>query len=46
MGRQHAKCKTSKSTIDALTPADKDIVYWDEGVPGFGVKVTPENKSG
>ena len=25
------------------TPA-KDIVYWDSGCPGFGVKVTPKGR--
>src|SRR5215217_5998823 len=31
----------TKSTIDSLPTAAKDTVYWDRGLPGFGVKVTP-----
>ena len=31
-----------KSTIDALPSPDKEIVYWDETLPGFGLKVTPK----
>lgn len=36
--------RLSKSVIDALQPAPKDIVYWDETLPGFGVKVTPKGR--
>src|SRR5436190_10147763 len=36
--------RLTKSSIDALTPTDKDIVYWDQGLPGFGVKVTPTGR--
>ena len=31
----------TKSAVDALKAASKDTVYWDAGLPGFGVKVTP-----
>src|SRR4051794_3112212 len=34
--------KLTKSSIDALERTGKDIVYWDESLPGFGVKVTPK----
>jgi hypothetical protein len=34
------RVKLSKSVIDALPTPAKDIVYWDSGCPGFGVKVT------
>jgi integrase len=34
----------TKSTIDGLASREKDIVYWDEGLPGFGVKVTPRGR--
>ena len=33
--------KLTKSAIDALPTSSKDTVYWDQGCPGFGVKVTP-----
>src|SRR5262245_3056889 len=32
------------STIDALQPKPVEIVYWDETLPGFGVKVTPAGR--
>jgi len=31
----------TKSAVDGLPVTEKDMVYWDEGLPGFGVKVTP-----
>jgi integrase len=34
----------TKSAIDGLSVAEKDAVYWDQGLPGFGVKVTPRGR--
>ncbi len=34
--------RLSKSTIDGLPIPPKDVVFWDETLPGFGVKVTPK----
>src|ERR1700730_8326624 len=34
----------TKSAVDALKAANKDTVYWDAGLPGFGVKVTPQGR--
>jgi integrase len=34
----------TKSAVDALKAASKDAVYWDGGLPGFGVKVTPRGR--
>ena len=34
----------TKSVVDALKAGTKDTVYWDAGVPGFGVKVTPRGR--
>ena len=34
----------TKSSIDRLAPATTDVVYWDVGLPGFGVKVTPQGR--
>src|SRR4051794_1419530 len=34
--------RLTKSSIDALRPSQTDVVYWDAGCPGFGVKVTPK----
>ena len=31
----------TKSVIDALAPGSSEMVYWDDSVPGFGLKVTP-----
>jgi hypothetical protein len=30
--------------IDELTPGSTETVYWDDNVPGFGVKVTPQGR--
>ena len=38
------RTKLSKSVIDALPTPAKDVVYWDQGCPGFGVKVTPKGR--
>jgi integrase len=36
------RIKLTKRAIDALPTSQSDIVYWDIGFPGFGVKVTPK----
>ena len=36
--------KLTKSAIDALPIQPKDVVYWDVGCPGFGIKVTPKGR--
>jgi integrase len=36
--------RLTKSTIDSLPTPPKDVVYWDESLPGFGVKVTPRGR--
>jgi len=38
------RVRLTKSSIDALPVANKDLVYWDAGLPGFGVKVTPARR--
>src|SRR5512144_2763793 len=38
------RIRLTKSTIDNLPVLEKDTVYWDLGVPGFGVKVTPKGR--
>src|SRR4030088_3115954 len=38
------RAKLTKRVIDALRFAVKDVVYWDQGCPGFGVKVTPKGR--
>ena len=38
------RIKLTKSAIDALPSGAFDIVYWDSGCPGFGVKVTPKGR--
>ncbi len=30
------KLRLTKSTIDTLPTPAKELVYWDEGLPGFG----------
>ncbi len=38
------RVKLTKSIIDALPIEAKDVIYWDQGCPGFGVKVTPRGR--
>ena len=38
------RIKLTKSAIDALPTRAADVVYWDTGCPGFGVKVTPKGR--
>jgi integrase len=38
------RIKLTKSAIDALPTPESDVVFWDLGVPGFGVKVTPKGR--
>ena len=38
------RIKMTKSNIDALPIGKSDVVYWDAGWPGFGVKVTPKGR--
>src|SRR6202050_4487418 len=34
----------TKSAIDGLGVSAKDTMYWDQGLPGFGCKVTPSGR--
>jgi Arm domain-containing DNA-binding protein len=38
------RVKLTKSVIDDLPTPAEDIVYWDSGCPGFGVKVIPADR--
>ena len=38
------RIRLTKSAIDALPTSASDDVYWDAGLPGFGVKVTPKGR--
>src|SRR6266852_5058692 len=38
------RIKLTKNSIDALPTPQTDLVYWDAGYPGFGVKVTPKGR--
>ena len=33
--------KISKRTVDSLSVEDKEVVFWDRELPGFGVRVYP-----
>jgi integrase len=39
-----SRIRLTKSAIDALPIPKSDVVYWDAGCPGFGVKVTPKGR--
>jgi integrase len=38
------RLRLTKSAIDDLPALAKDTLYWDAGLPGFGVKVTPKGR--
>jgi integrase len=38
------RIRLTKSAIDGLPVLAKETVYWDAGLPGFGVKVTPHGR--
>ena len=38
------RIKLTKSSIDVLPTPSSDVIYWDAGCPGFGVKVTPKGR--
>ena len=38
------RIRLTKGAIDALPTPSSDLVYWDAGFPGFGVKVTPKGR--
>jgi integrase len=38
------RIRLTKNAIDALPRGKSDVVYWDAGYPGFGVKVTPKGR--
>lgn len=38
------QARLTKSVIDALPTPEKDTVYWDLALKGFGVKVTPKGR--
>jgi hypothetical protein len=38
------RIRLTKSAINALPTSKSDVVYWDAGYPGFGVKVTPKGR--
>src|SRR5215207_6214885 len=44
MRKAMPRVRLTKSSIDSLPVPNKDVVYWDAGLPGFGVKVTPAGR--
>lgn len=36
-----SKTRLTRSTVDKLAPSDREIVYWDDVIRGFGVRVKP-----
>src|SRR2546421_8309087 len=38
------RLKLTKTAIDALPTPTEEVVYWDAGSPGFGVKVTSKGR--
>lgn len=38
------KIKLTKASIDGVQAGAQDIVYWDDAIAGFGLKVTPKGR--
>jgi integrase len=38
------RIRLTKSAIDDLPTPSSDVVYWDTGLPGFGLKITPKGR--
>src|SRR6516164_123306 len=38
------RTRLTKSAIDAIPTPDKEIVHWDQCLPGFGLKITPKGR--
>jgi hypothetical protein len=38
------KVHLTKSDLDELSPSSTELVYWDDSVPGFGLKITPQGR--
>ena len=36
--------KLTKRTIDAIEPQATEFFLWDEGIPGFGLRVMPSGR--
>ena len=36
--------KITKRIVDALVPADKERIVWDDDIKGFGVRVHPSGR--
>lgn len=41
---RYRRLKFNDRTIFALKPTDKRIEYWDDSLPGFGLRVSPRNR--
>jgi hypothetical protein len=38
------RTRLTRSAIDALPTPGKEIVHWDQALPGFGLKITPKGR--
>ena len=38
------KLHLTKTVIDELKPSSADVVYWDDNLAGFGLKMTPAGR--
>ncbi len=39
-----AKARLTKKSVEAIEPAEKEIILWDADLTGFGCKVTPKGR--
>jgi hypothetical protein len=40
-GEKDDRRKLSKTVVERIKVADRDVVVWDDTLPGFGVRVKP-----
>ncbi|MFD0980024.1 tyrosine-type recombinase/integrase [Tropicimonas aquimaris] len=40
------KVKLSKTFVEKTAPEDQEVIYWDETLPGFGLRVKPSGSKG
>jgi hypothetical protein len=41
---RYRRLKFTDRTVLALKPSDKRLQYWDDSLPGFGLRVSPPNR--
>ena len=45
-GGERVQKRLVKAVVDATHASDRDVLVWDTGVPGFGLRVRPVGAQG